>query len=166
MIWYFLVGLLVILVIFIVFKVVIVNKRRSDVYNKLLALSKEAEVNLISKNKDTFILEKDDKKVLIEVLAIPSNSSVTINSKSTWCLRWGGKRYGRGYPNQRYLNEISDFLKQKSDYSKVIMLYKNTEKILMYLNESEIATVNEASTVYDYKVVTYENLEKTFPLLF
>ena len=166
MIWYFLVGLLVILVIFIVFKVVIVNKRRSDVYNKLLALSKEAEVNLISKNKDTFILEKDDKKVLIEVLAIPSNSSVTINSKSTWCLRWGGKRYGRGYPNQRYLNEISDFLKQKSDYSKVIMLYKNTEKILVYLNESEIATVNEASTVYDYKVVTYENLEKTFPLLF
>ena len=127
----------------IVFKVVIVNKRRSDVYNKLLALSKEAEVKLISKNKDTFILEKDDKKVLIEVLAIPSNSSVTINSKSTWCLRWGGKRYGRGYPNQRYLNEISDFLKQKSDYSKVIMLYKNTEKILMYLNESEIATVNE-----------------------
>lgn len=165
MIKYFLIGLGIVAIGFIALMIVKAKKRKKEIINKLSKLSSDNGYEFIV-NKDKTFLIKGEKTLLIDYVEIPPNSSVTINSKSTWCLRWGGKRYGRGYPNQRYLNELNDFLKLKVDYIKVIILYKTTEKILMYLNESEIATVDEGKKVYDYKVVTFDNLENVFPKLF
>lgn len=164
MIKYFLIVIGVFIVIFLVLMVLKRTKREKDVSRALGALCLKYNFKL-EKVRDDYLISKGDKRIVIRVCPIPHNSSVTINSRTTWCLRWGGKRYGRGYPNQRYLNELNDFLKLKTSDSKVILLYKTTEKILMYLNESEIASVSEGVKVYDYMVVTFNNLENVFPSL-
>ena len=162
---YFLIAIFVFAVVLVVCLIIKKSKRKKEVTNKLTKLCSENGYSL-KREKEEYIIEGNEKRLLFVVSDIPSNSSVTVNSRTTWCLRWGGKRYGRGYPNQRYLNELNDFLKLKTDDTKVIILYKTTEKILMYLNESEIDEVKEGKTIYDYKIVTFNNLEKVFSKLF
>lgn len=111
-----------------------------------------------------YIISTSNKKIKLVICDIPKNSSVTINSRLTWCLRWGGKRVGRSYPNQRYMNELTTFLKLNKEEGvlKVIALYPQTEKIQKYLNESEIAVVNRGELVYDYKVINFSEINKGF----
>lgn len=111
-----------------------------------------------------YIITTNNKKIKLVICEIPKNSSVTINSRLTWCLRWGGKRVGRSYPNQRYMNELTSFLKLNKEEGvlKVIALYPQTEKIQKYLNESEIAVVNRGELVYDYKVINFSEIDQGF----
>ena len=89
---------------------------------------------------------------------------ITINSKTTWCLSYGGSSYdpGRAFPNKKYLDELKGFLKKEfvSDKitHKVILLNSSTEKVVRYLNESELEVVNYCEKVYDYKIITLEQL--------
>lgn len=118
-----------------------------------------------NKNYD-FIIENKDLIIYLKAAYIPSNSSVTINSKSTWRLQWGGYKAGRAYPHDRYLNELTPFLnetiKKDKKFLKVIMLYPGTEKVLMYLNESELDVVDINKTPYGYKVTTYNTFMDDF----
>lgn len=114
------------------------------------------------------IISSDTMELYLKICKIPSNSSVTINSKDTWCLRFGGgKRKGRNYPNKSYMNDLVPFLRHNpiSDNKqtiKVFILYPTTEVILKYINESEIIEIKPKDTPYGYKVVKYSDFESSF----
>ena len=118
-----------------------------------------------------FTIENDECKILIRLLDVPSNSMITINSKDTWALQWGGSSsdLGRAYPNKKYLDEIKDFLKKEyvdeKKLYKIILVNKSTEKIVRYLNESELAVVSYKETVYGYKVFELNKIEEQMEYL-
>ena len=154
-------GILVVLIVLmLIIKKIITNKKiKQEIEN----IVNKNNWQLETKNSDCdYLIKTENKNIKIVVAKIPSNSSVTINSKTTWCLRWGGSREGRSYPNQRYMNELIKFLNMKSDDIKLIVLYPEYEKLQRYLNESEIALVGEKEKVYDYYVVKFNSLDKWF----
>ena len=117
-----------------------------------------------NKNYD-FIMKTKERTYYVALVKIPSNSSVTINNKTTWCLRFGGSRKGRSYPNKRFLTEVEPFLKMRlpndSDM-KIVILYPSTEVILKYMNESEICEIHPKDTPYGYKVISYDKFKSCF----
>jgi len=123
-------------------------------------LEEQGFVLTVEKNQPyQYALESQDRLFLIYVCSIPSNSTVTINSKETWSLTWGGnpRNKGRAYPNQRYLMELTSFLKREFKFDKptqkIIILYPYTENILRYLNESELEIIHSQDSPYGYKVM-------------
>lgn len=108
-------------------------------------------------------LVNNDLVILIKVLYVPRNSAITVNSRDTWCLRYGGTNKYH-YSRQCYLKSMIPFLQHKalSNERKVVLVYPDTNKIQRYLNESEIAIVNYGELVYDYKIITFSNFEKHF----
>lgn len=153
-----------------VFCFIIPFKTRSNVQKKLAKLALENDLKLtvdIEKNYD-FLLENENIQLQFKITRIPSNSSVTINNVYTWALRYGGssKKPGRSYPNQRYMLDVANFISKnlptKKKVLKVIILYPTTEKIAMYLNESELKIVESTDTPYGYKVIRYVDLEEKF----
>lgn len=118
-----------------------------------------------------FTIENEESKLFIKVINVPKNSMITINSKDTWNLSWGGSSldYGRAYPNNRYLDELQLFL--RNDYQsekkvyKIILLNKSTEKIVRYLNESELSVVTFSDTVYGYKIMELTKIEEQMQIL-
>src|SRR5690554_2669739 len=118
-----------------------------------------------------YLLSNDLKDVFLKIIPIPKDSAVTINNVSTWKLQWGGNPYklGRSYPNERYLHEVINFIQSKPEsdkpFIKIIILYPGTEKILRYLNESELDIITPDKTPYGYKVTTFVDFEKDFEIL-
>lgn len=124
------------------------------------------------KNKHyDFTIENNEVKLFIKVVDVPKNSMITINSKDTWCLSWGGSTSdpGRAYPNKKYLDEIKGFLKNEyqSDKKvyKIILVNQCTEKIVRYLNESELAVVTFNDTVYGYKIMELTKIDEQMKVL-
>ena len=155
-------GIIVLIVIILlIIRKIVIGK---EIKEKIEKICFDNKYTLLESDKvSDFCIDANGKKVKICVVSIPKNSSVTINSRLTWCLRWGGKRVGRSYPNQRYMNELVPFLKlDEKEVVKLIVLYKSTEKVQKYLNESEIDVVNSGELVYDYKVVCFNELEEFF----
>jgi hypothetical protein len=118
-----------------------------------------------------FTIENEEIKLFIRVLDVPSNSMITINSKDTWVVQWGGssKDFGRAYPNKKYLDEIKDFLKKEYESEKkvykIIVINNSTEKIVRYLNESELAVVSYKETIYGYKIFELSKIEEQMEYL-
>ena len=166
--WYaiIIIGLLILYII--ITRFININKEKI-IYEeiKIIASKYNFLFNKVEKMHYDCILSNDNYDIYLKIFKIPSNSSVTINSKETWVLRWGGKRKGRNYPNQRYLNELIPFLKFNVPESekvsiKVVAFYPDCEVILKYLNESEIDTVHPSSVSYGMKAIKYKELETNF----
>lgn len=164
---YIAIGLMIIVLIY---KIVIEPNIR---YKKVFEMLQEFEKGdyLLTPVKDRtfdFKLENQEILLLIKVIGIPSNSAVTINNKYTWRLSWGGssRKAGRAYPKNRYLNEMIPFLKEvmKSDKKiiKITILYPNTEKVLRYINESDLELINPKDSPHGYKVVSFIDFKKHF----
>ncbi len=141
-------------------------------YNKAKKiLSEYSSFKECKKEYYDFTLENEEIKLFIRIVDIPKNSMITINSKDTWVLSWGGssKDLGRAYPNKKYLDEIKQFLKH--DYKtekqslKVVLINSRTEKVVRYLNESELAVVTFNDTVYGCKVMELEKIEEQLKIL-
>lgn len=152
----------------------IINKTKENlVYDEIEDFCNTKNYNYTKSHDKRFdvMIESDSFMMYIAIVKIPSNSSVTINSRNTWCLRFGGKRKGRNYPNQRYLNELTPFLnfnpsKKEKDIYKVVVFYPTTEVILKYLNESEIGEIKPDNISFGYKAIKYnEFIEKFDDLL-
>lgn len=145
------------------------NKKNNEkISEHLLQVAEKNNMifSIASKGEHDYIIEDENKVVYIKKLIIPHNSSVTINARNTWCLRWGGKRMGRSYPNKRYINELipylmADFASEKKIF-KMVIIYPNTEVILKYLNESELATVNPMDNNYGMQVLRFSDIEANF----
>jgi len=162
---------IVILVLFIGFVIVstLINKNKINlVFSELELFVRERGFTLTRvKNKPyDCVIKKDKLELYINLCNIPSNSSVTINSKTTWCLRYGGKRVGRSYPNQRYMNELIPFLGLKTDFEKIILLYPSTEKVLKYVNESDICEIKPEDQPYGYRAMNYKEFYNVFDKLY
>lgn len=158
-------GIIVLIVIILlIIRKILISK---EIKKKIEKICFDNKYTLLENDKvSDFCIDANGKKVKICVVSIPKNSSVTINSRLTWCLRWGGKRVGRSYPNQRYMNELIPFLKlDEKEVIKLIILYKSTEKVQKYLNESEIDVVKSGELVYDYKVICFNEIEEIFNYL-
>lgn len=140
-------------------------------YNKAITILQTYSSFKKHKNKLYDVtISNEEKRIYIKIVDVPKNSCVTINSKSTWHLSYGGSNdYGKAYSNSKYLYELSSFLKWEikdtTPYEKVILINKRTSKVLMYLNESELAEVPFVTKVYDYKIIQLQNIEKDLELL-
>lgn len=166
---YLIISIAIAIVLILINTVILPFQRKKKVYELLSKIKQEKGYDLIDfKNKNyDFILENKNKKIYIKVAYVPSNSAITINSRNTWSLMYGANpsKPGKRYPNQRYLKELIPFLKfspQGENFLKLIIVYKTTDKIQRYLNESEIKILNYKELVYDYQVVTFVELETHF----
>lgn len=164
---YFAIG--VIFVYFIIQLIVLPKIRYNNLYNTLKEIAEKNNYHFeVVKNQlYDFIIYTTNKNLYLTYVKVPRNSIITINSLRTWRLSWGGSpsKPGRNFPNQRYLNELSNFLLTKIDDEngqKVVIVYKKTEKVLMYINESELEIVTSKNSPHGLKVIQYNNLEKDF----
>lgn len=115
------------------------------------------------------LIDGDNFLMYITLLRVPTSATVTINSRTTWCLRFGGKRNGKGYKDRRYLNELIPFLNfdipnknnDKRIY-KVVIFYPDLEGILKYINESEIIEIKPENISFGYKAITYKKFYNEF----
>lgn len=159
-----------VVVLVLIFKLIVEPSiRYKKVYQMLLEVEKEGFIVRPCKDKSyDFTLENENLLMFIKILAIPKNSCVTINSKYTWKLSWGGSTHNKGrvYPNSRYLNEIVTFLKDELKENKptlkVILLYPDTEQVLRYLNESELEVITSKKQPHGYKVVRFKSFVQEF----
>ncbi|MFA7009993.1 MAG: hypothetical protein WC240_02080 [Bacilli bacterium] len=145
------------------------NKKNNEIIvGHLQEVAHKHNMNFSSvyKEEHDYLIENDKIVIYVKKIIIPSNSSVTINARNTWCLRWGGKRLGRSYPNMRYMNELIPYL--MCDYHsekrvvKLVLIYPDTEAIFKYLNESELAIVNPVDNSYGMKVLRFLDFEENF----
>ncbi len=162
---YIVIGALVLLFIFVM--IVLPFIKYNEAKKTLMNYPNFKEYK--NKNYD-FTIENEEVKLFIKMIDVPKNSMITINSKNTWCLSYGGSSDpGKAYPNKKYLDELKLFLKQ--DFSsnkithKVILINKSTEKIVRYLNESELAVVNFTEKVYDYRIIQLSQIDDQIKVL-
>ena len=76
---YFLIAIFVLIVVLVVCLIIKKSKRKKEVTNKLTKLCNENGYSL-KREKEEYIIEGNEKRLLFVVSDIPSNSSVTVNS--------------------------------------------------------------------------------------
>lgn len=162
--WYILIGVLFIYLIWIFF---IADKFRTrKIVDKLQhLLQNDAKITFPFKDKSRFIITIHHKKIDVKWIQVPAHSLLTINSKVTWKISYGGNpnKPGRVYPNERFLTELKPFLMStKIADMKLILLFKSVEKRVMYLNESELEILSATSKPHGVYVLTYNELEDQF----
>lgn len=150
----------------------IVNKLKENLAFDEIEEFCEKQGYMYQKSKDNrydILITGDTFKMFVAFCKVPTASTVTINSRNTWCLRFGGKRKGKGYSSKRYLNELNPFLNfnPEKDASgkevyKVVVFYPTCEGILKYINESEIIEIKPENISFGYKAITYNNLFEMF----
>ena len=111
-----------------------------------------------------YIIKTNEKNFYIKTVYVPLNAAITINSKDTWNLTYGGahNRPGRGYSRQRYLDELKDFLRKDFNGVKLVLIYPHIDKVQKYLNESEIAILSYIEVAYGIRFMTYRDWESHF----
>jgi hypothetical protein len=162
--------IVVLVVIYVFVKVIIMPRVKKKKTIELLSKyeAKGFKLTIGNKNSYDYILENDKRALFIKVVTVPTNSQITINNVSTWKLSWGGdpSKLGRSYPNSSYMAEVSDFIKVKyeedKEIIKLILIYPHTEKILRYINESELEIITPDKTPYGYKVSNFKNFDQDF----
>lgn len=160
-------GVIIVLIIVVN---IILNKWKLKSINETLEMISKENNFIIQDAKDARynkIIETDATAFYIKYVFIPKNSSITVNSQTTWCLRFGGgNRKGRNYPNKEYMNYMKPFLsaqfKNEKKVQKLVILYPSTEVVLKYLNESDIAVVKFNETAHGVKFINYVDLQNKF----
>ena len=167
---YILYIIIVLIIIYIIVKAIVMPRVKKKKAEELLSKYEEKGYKLSIGNKHNYdyILENEEIALFIKLITVPTNSQITINNVSTWLLSWGGdpNKLGRSYPNERFMAEVIDFI--KADYRedktiiKLILVYPHTEKILRYINESELEIITPDKTPYGYKVSNFNNFDQDF----
>lgn len=160
------IAVVVLICLYHVFIFIQNSKNKKEVEEKIFSFKSEnLTITKASKqNKYDYLITIGENKYYLKMSYIPSNSCVTINYKDTLVLRYGAKKgnFGRSYPKERYMNELVGFLNSKYNGKKIIVFYKSTEKILKYLNESDIGIVTYKDNPYDMKVMVYDDFINHF----
>ncbi len=168
--FYYFITILVLLILIYISSIFIQKNKMKLLYQELLVFANKNNYSLSKSSNPNYDykLVTDKKTFLISIVNIQPNSSVTINSKDTWCYRYGGgNKKGRSYPNKEYMKNIIPFLRMKvqNGETKLVILYPSTEAILKYVNESDICEVKPEDTPYGYKVTTYQDFYNNFEKL-
>lgn len=162
--------MIVVIIVEFIIKPIIKNKDINILLNKV---ADENSLKLTkAKHKDYNYTLEDDKSIFyIRILEMQKSSCITVNHKTTWSLTWGGSRSnpGKRLPYQRYANELIEFLKDeyvsKKSVFKIVLVYKESGKILKYINESELKDVTLKDDAYGIKIINYTNFEENFKIL-
>ena len=158
----------IILIIILVIYLIYINKRKKLI-DKTLLENKLCECVKVKNKAYDYVLRKDNIDIYVKIAYIPKYSQICINSKETWRLNWNTFKTekGKGYQNNRYLDELVNFLGkdiiQKDNTKKAlkyIILYKECESIVRYLNESELDVVSIKDSPYGYKLGTFTNFNE------
>lgn len=154
--------IVLVIVLFILIRVIkkINRKKFVDKIYEYIA-SQNYKIYVAKKNNYTFKISHNDKTYYVKLAFVPTNSSVTINYKDTFELRYGGRssNIGRNYPKKRYLSELVPFLNSNYNGEKIVVVCPKTEQILKYLNESDIAVVRYNDVSYGMKVMTLDDFK-------
>ncbi|MBO7079538.1 MAG: hypothetical protein J6W64_06990 [Bacilli bacterium] len=162
---------LTIIIILILVRIIIKIKSDKDIFNLLNKYSDKYTLVKAHKKAYQYVLRTDDLDIYVCVLKIPPHSQICINAKETWKLSYNTfkKDKGSGYSASRYLSEIEYFLKNdintNKNYLKLILVYKDTEEIVRYLNETELDVIDFSKTPYGYKITTYTNFSRDLDIL-
>lgn len=157
---------LVIVVDFAV-KPIIKSKDLTSLFNEITVLY-NLNIKKVKHKDYHYVLENDKAVFYIRILDVNIPSCITVNNKTTWSLTWGGPKNnpGRRYPNQRYVNELIEFLKDEYESDKkvvkIVLVYKKAEQILKYINESELKEITIKDDAYGIKVINYINFKESF----
>lgn len=147
------------------------NMQKKEIKKVLDDIANKNNYNIVVTQKASydFVLESNVeskyKKIFIKISVVPRVSTITINSKNTWNLHYGGTNSpGKGFPYNRFMDELKPYLNMKVEDNelKLILVYRETLKVQKYLNESEIEIVDFKEKVYDYKVINFEELVAHF----
>lgn len=162
--WYILIG---VLFLYLIWSFFIADKfRTKKIVDKIQhLLQNDGKITFPFKDKSRFIINLHHKKIDVKWIQIPTHSLLTINSKVTWKISYGGNpnKPGRVYPNERFLSELKPFLgSTKIADMKCIIFYKSVEKRVMYLNESELEILSAKSKPHGVYALTYNELEDQF----
>lgn len=154
--------LIIAIILYIIGKVIkIINQKKmvESIYAYLKGCGYIIEE--AKKNNYSFKIHYNDKVYYIKLAFVPTNSSVTINYKDTFELKYGGRssNVGRNYPKKRYLNELVPFLNSNYNGEKFVIICPKCEQILKYLNESDIAVVRYTDVSYGMKVMTLDDFK-------
>lgn len=171
---YIIAGFIVALLYSIYTMVIKPRMDKKNVINKLAVKVEACGYKLYQEKGDNYdfaLLSSGNSKyskILIKIITVPKVSTITVNSKNTWNLHYGGSNEpGKGFPNNRYLTNISSFLDMdiEDNELKLIIVYKSTLKIQKYINESELEIIKAEDLVYNYKILTYEDIDEKFEKL-
>ncbi len=164
---------LILLLIYIVIYYIQNKIKSSIIYDELLNFCEENKYTyIIHKNqKYDITIENDEFLMYIRLVKLPKDSIVTVNSKSTWQLKYGKRKQKREYLSSRFLNEIVPFLNfnptsEEKKIIRLVLFYPTCDMILKYLNESEIKEVKTTDTVYGFKTMPYNKFYENFKDLF
>lgn len=156
---------LAIIIILVIVRIIIKIKTDKDIFNLLNKHSDKYTLIKARKKAYQYVLRTSDLDIYVCILKIPRYSQICINAKETWKLSYNTfkKDKGSGYSASRYLTEIEYFLKNdintNKNYLKLILVYKDTEEIVRYLNETELDVIDFSKTPYGYKITTYKDFK-------
>ena len=120
---------------------------------------KTIAINKISKN--TYEINAENNKYLFFIYFIPLNTTVQINSSTTWELKIANSSSaGASHTKTRYLNNISNFMNIKTEAKKIIIFTPSPKKVVMYINECEIINVDAKTNVYGTNIIRIDDISK------
>lgn len=162
--YYVIIGLVA---LYFVWQFFIYPKIRLHKIVDTIKMSVGEEVKITFPFKDKSRITFEDQNVIFDVkyISVPAYSLLTINSKVTWKVSYGGNpnKPGRIYPNERFLTELKPFLRAQSEEAvKIVILYGKVEKKVMYLNESELEILAPTSKPHGIYVLTLAEMKENY----
>ena len=167
---YFIIALIILAFIVLCFIIgnIITNKK---IFKFLNSFNDRYQLIKAKRKSYDYVLRTEDLDIYLCVLKVPKHCEICINSKETWKLSYSFTKNdpGKAYSSFRYLNEIEYFLKNdiitKRPYLKVVFLYKRCDKIVRYLNETELDVIDITKSPYGYKITSFENFSADLDIL-
>ncbi len=164
--WYWLIAVGVFLLLFLITNLALLYYRKKKILANLSDFcdKKGYRLTVVKRKTYDYIIEVGEKKFFIKTAFVPLNAAITINSKDTWNLAYGGSknRPGRGYSRQRYLDELIGFLRGDFPGVKVVLIYPTIDKVQRYLNESEIVILTYKDAAHGIRFITYQDWDRHF----
>lgn len=156
---YWLVVVSGIFILFIIISIIVRSCQKRRIFTALATYCRKKGYTFkaCSKQSYDYHIQADGKQIFIKTVFVPIPAAITINSKDTWNLTYGGRgRPGKSYPRQRYLTELRPFLTKELPGVKLVIIYPSIDKVQRYLNESEIAILNGDEHAYGIKFIIFE----------
>jgi hypothetical protein len=164
--WHWLIAVGVFLFLYLLADFVIeqIRKKKITAFLSGFCAKNGYELSVARGKAYDYAIATGTRTLFIKTTCVPPHAAITINSKDTWSLTYGGPRgKQRGYARQRYLTELVAFLRGDFPGVRVVLIYPTVDKVQRYLNESEIAILNHKQAAHGIRFITFVDWESHFP---
>lgn len=149
----YLIIILLVLLLFTLFKVIILPKIMKATCKKkvMQCLQKVDNISFLNgKTIDEDLkIRVDDQVFYFKILLCPNNCDLQINNIETWGIYKQGKF--------TYINEIKKFINSQES-NKIVVLASEAHTIKKVINECEMIMVDENVDVYNSLVINYDKI--------